>query len=71
MIAIRKTRDGRASFADPEEKVAVTHELLDKIVLDRPMVIHAPVEHALFVNGKALTLAGIGDEPLADAGIEK
>jgi len=62
---------GRAPFAELGEKMTATHELLDKIMPDRPMVIHATSEHALFVNGKALALAGIGDQPVADAEIER
>ena len=48
-----------------------THELLDRAVADRPIVIHAPTEHAYWVNGNALELAKITDQPVADAELEK
>ncbi len=46
------------------------HELLDRAVLDRPLVVHHIAEHALWVNAKALALAGIGDKPYPDPLIE-
>lgn len=48
-----------------------THELLDRAVSDRPVVVHFTAEHALFVNSKALALAGITDEAVADPAEEK
>jgi predicted amidohydrolase YtcJ len=48
-----------------------THELLDRAVADRPVVVHNTAEHALWVNGKALALAGLTDEPVADPAEEK
>lgn len=48
-----------------------THELLDRAVADRPVVVHNASEHALWVNAKALELAGITDKPVADPGEEK
>jgi len=48
-----------------------THELLDRAVSDRPVVVHNTAEHALWVNSKALALAGITDQPLADPAEEK
>jgi predicted amidohydrolase YtcJ len=45
---------------------APTHELLDRAVSDRPLVIHHTSEHALWLNAKALALAGIGDQPVAN-----
>src|SRR5262249_37743173 len=57
---------GRVQFPN-----TVTHELLDRAVSDRPAVIHAPTEHAYWVNAKALTLAGITEKHLADAELEK
>jgi len=47
------------------------HELLDRAVADRPVVVHNTAEHALWVNGKALALAGLTDEPVADPAEEK
>jgi len=48
-----------------------THELLDRAVPDRPVVVHFTAEHALWVNAKALALAGITDQPVADPAEEK
>ena len=48
-----------------------THELLDGAVFDRPVVVHHTAEHALFINSKALALAGITDQPVADPAEEK
>lgn len=48
-----------------------THELLDRAVPDRPVIVHHTSEHALWVNRKALELAGITDEPVADPDEEK
>ena len=60
---------GRADFATVLPG-APTHELLDRAVADRPVVIHHTSEHALWVNSKALALAGIGDQPVAIAAEE-
>jgi len=57
---------GRVQFP-----MTVTHELLDRAVSDRPVVIHAPTEHTYWVNAKALQLAGITDRPVADPELEK
>jgi predicted amidohydrolase YtcJ len=56
---------GRAQFSVLADSPS-RHELLDRAVPDRPLVIHATSEHALWVNAKALALAGIGDGPVAD-----
>jgi predicted amidohydrolase YtcJ len=48
-----------------------THELLDRAVADRPVVVHNTGEHALWVNARALALAGITDQPVADPAEEK
>jgi hypothetical protein len=48
-----------------------THELLDRAVPDRPVIVHHTAEHALLLNAKALALAGITDEPVADPEEEK
>ena len=45
--------------------------MLDEAVPDRPLVIHHVDEHWLWVNSKALALAGITDKPLADPVEEK
>jgi len=57
---------GRAVFAND-----VTHELLDQAAPDRPVVVHAATEHTYWVNQKAMELAKIGTEPVADPDIEK
>src|SRR6185436_1385062 len=57
---------GRGQFAND-----VSHQLLDRAVPDRPVVIHAPTEHTLLVNGKALELAGITQRPVDDPAIER
>jgi predicted amidohydrolase YtcJ len=48
-----------------------THELLDRAVPDRPVIVHHTAEHALWVNAKALELAGITDQPVSDPDEEK
>ena len=48
-----------------------THELLDRAVPDRPLVVHHTSEHSVWLNAKALALAGITDEPVADPAEEK
>jgi len=57
---------GRVQFAND-----VSHQLLDRAVSDRPIIIHAPTEHTLWVNGKALELAGITQRPIDDPAIER
>jgi predicted amidohydrolase YtcJ len=57
---------GRVQFP-----LTVTHELLDRAVADRPIIIHAPTEHAYWVNAKALQLAGIGVKPMDDPELDK
>jgi predicted amidohydrolase YtcJ len=48
-----------------------THELLDRAVPDRPVIVHHTAEHSLLLNAKALALAGITDQPVADPEEEK
>lgn len=60
----------RADFGDTPPG-APTHELLDRAVADRPVIVHHTGEHALWLNAKALALAGITDKPVADPGEEK
>jgi hypothetical protein len=52
------------------KKPTVTHQLLDRAVPDRPLVIHDVSEHALWVNQKTLELAHISDAPFSDRSIE-
>jgi predicted amidohydrolase YtcJ len=61
---------GRADFGTTPPAVA-THELLDRAVPDRPVIIHHTSEHALWVNAKALAFAGIGDQSVADPDEER
>jgi len=61
---------GRASFPTNPDSAAKL-ELLDRAVPDRPLVIHATSEHALWVNSKALALAGITNKPVPDATLER
>jgi predicted amidohydrolase YtcJ len=61
---------GRADFSTAPPSTP-THELLDRAVPDRPVVVHHTSEHALWVNAKALALAGINDQPVADPTEEK
>lgn len=56
---------GRADFASAVPGTP-THEVVDLAVPDRPVIIHNTSEHALWLNSKALALAGITDQPVAD-----
>jgi predicted amidohydrolase YtcJ len=57
---------GRANFRND-----VRHEVLDRAVSDRPVVVHAVTEHQYWVNAKALALAGITQLSVADPKLEK
>jgi hypothetical protein len=61
---------GRADFSTTPPGTP-THELLDRAVADRPVVVHHTAEHALWLNAKALALAGITDQPVADPAEER
>jgi predicted amidohydrolase YtcJ len=61
---------GRADFSTTPPSTP-THDLLDKAVPERPLIVHHTSEHALWVNAKALELAGITDRPVADPAEEK
>lgn len=61
---------GRADFSTTPPSTPA-HDLLDKAAPDRPLIIHHTSEHALWVNAKALELAGITDRPVADPAEEK
>ena len=56
---------GRADFSS-EQPAAPTRALLDEAVRDRPVIVHNSAEHSLWVNSKALELAGVTDAPVAD-----
>jgi predicted amidohydrolase YtcJ len=61
---------GRADFpASPP--YSPHHELLDRAVSDRPVVIHGTYEHSLWLNARALALAGITDLPVANPDEER
>jgi predicted amidohydrolase YtcJ len=57
---------GRVQFTPGD----VSHTLLDTAVSDRPIVIHAPTEHTLWVNGRMLQMAGITAKKYDDPAIE-
>jgi predicted amidohydrolase YtcJ len=61
---------GRADFSTTPPSTP-SHDLLDRAVPDRPLIIHHTSEHALWVNAKALELAGITDRPVSDPAEEK
>ncbi|MBV8342251.1 MAG: amidohydrolase family protein, partial [Gammaproteobacteria bacterium] len=61
---------GRADFSETPPTTP-THELLDRAVADRPLVIHNTQEHAVWLNHAAMAAAGLGDEPMADADEER
>ena len=61
---------GRADFSS-EMPAAPTRALLDQAVPDRPVIVHNSTEHSLWVNGRALELAGITDEPVVDLDEER
>jgi predicted amidohydrolase YtcJ len=56
---------GRADFS-PTPPFAPTHALLDEAVSGRPVIVHNISEHAMWLNARAMALAGITDEPLPD-----
>jgi predicted amidohydrolase YtcJ len=61
---------GRADFGTAPPGTP-THDLLDRAVTDRPVIIHNTSEHALWVNAKALAFAGITDQPVGDPDEER
>ncbi len=61
---------GRADFAT-ELPGTPTHDLLDLAVPDRPIIIHNTSEHALWLNSRALALAGISEQPVPDLSEER
>jgi len=68
--AARHPKD-KVLFGRVQFPPTASHELLDRAVPDRPVVIHAPTEHSYWVNAKALQLAGITERPAADPELEK
>jgi predicted amidohydrolase YtcJ len=61
---------GRADF-NTAPPMTPSHALLDRAVMDRPVVIHNTSEHALWLNSAALKMAGITDQPVADSDEER
>jgi len=61
---------GRADFSTVPPTTP-THELLDRAVSDRPVVVHNTSEHALWLNAAALTMAGLTDRPVTDLDEER
>jgi predicted amidohydrolase YtcJ len=61
---------GRSDFSS-EQPTAPTFALLDRAVSDRPVIVHNSTEHSLWLNSKALELAGITDQPVGDAEEER
>ena len=51
--------------------LAPTRELLDRAGADRPVIVHNTSEHALWLNSRALDLAHLTGEPVADADQER
>jgi predicted amidohydrolase YtcJ len=47
------------------------HEMLDRAVPDRPVVVHNTSEHALWLNAAALVMSGLTDRPVADGAEER
>ena len=61
---------GRADFSTVPPTTPLS-ALLDRVVPDRPLVIHNTSEHALWLNTAAMRLAGLTDRPVADAAEER
>ncbi len=61
---------GRADFSS-QPPYSPTRQLLDRAVSDRPVVVHNSTEHSLWLNSKALALAGISTQPVADPDEER
>jgi len=61
---------GRADFSTVPPTTP-SHTLLDRAVPDRPVVIHNTSEHAVWVNGAAMAMAGLTDQPVVDADEER
>jgi predicted amidohydrolase YtcJ len=61
---------GRADFSEVPPTTP-DHELLDRAVPDRPLVVHNTQEHSVWLNRAAMAAAGLTDEPVADADEER
>jgi predicted amidohydrolase YtcJ len=60
----------RADFSTVPPTTPV-HELLDRAIPDRPLVVDNTSEHAVWLNRAAIEMAGITDRPVADADEER
>jgi predicted amidohydrolase YtcJ len=47
------------------------HEILDRAVPDRPVVVHNTSEHAVWLNAAALAMSGLTTSPVADPNEER
>ncbi len=61
---------GRADFSTVPPTTP-THDLLDRAVADRPVIIHNTSEHALWLNAAALKMAGLTNRPVQDPAEER
>lgn len=61
----------RSGFARVAPSTGPGLAILDEAVPDRPLIVHNTSEHALWVNSKALAMAGITDQPFPDPEMEK
>jgi len=61
---------GRADFSTTPPGVP-SHEMLDEVATDRPVIVRNTSEHAVWLNATAIRLAGLTDYPLEDAAEEK
>lgn len=61
---------GRADFSTVPPTTPRS-ALLDRAVIDRPVVIHNTSEHALWLNTAALKMSGLTDRPVADPDEER
>ena len=61
---------GRSDFSS-QQPTAPTFALLDQAVSDLPVIVHNSTEHSLWLNSKALAMAGITDQPVSDPDEER
>lgn len=61
----------RANFYPEDGATTPSHELLDRAVPDRPLIVYDMSVHAVWLNAKALALAGVTVRPDANPVFEK
>lgn len=61
----------RANFYPEEGATTPPHELLDRAVPDRPLIVYDMSVHAVWLNAKALALAGVTAQPDANPVFER